>query len=295
MTRTFLAAALAATLGITACSTGSGDAAPAQNPNLASYSLTNSDLGNDFTGNFVWIRGTRSVAADGKYPCLSEFQVCVPTDAAGRTMAIQDLCPSTDTPEGTWTFEYYLAADEACAEPLGNLYCEIQRGEVLRPGSNTDQVRCTTRNADKTFDICVYDPVTGAGAGNCLPESCETVNGLNWCYDPMACGENCTEVCASLGMALIASDQVWFEAQDTEPECQAIADAFGVPQIIVDHWAWACIEDTPGVGHTAPGGLNAALYCSTWEGCPAAHRTAMDQYGIPCGDPAARRSLCPCE
>jgi hypothetical protein len=168
MTRTFLAAAIAAVVGITACGTGSGDAARTANPNLASYSLVdNGDLGNDFTGNFVWIRGTRSVAADGKYPCLSEFQACVPTDQAGKTLAIQDLCPSTDTPEGTWSFEYYLAADKACAEPLGNLYCEIERGEWLQPGANSNQVRCTTRNAEKTFDFCVYDPVTGAGLGQC--------------------------------------------------------------------------------------------------------------------------------
>jgi hypothetical protein len=166
MTGTPSAALLVAALVLGACSGGSGDAAPAADPSLASYSLS-ADLGNDFTGNHAWIRGTRSVAADGKYPCLSEFQVCVPLDQAGRTDAVQDLCPSTDTPEGTWTFEFYLASDEACAAPLGNLYCEIQRGEWLQPGSNANQVRCTTQNAEKTFEFCVYDPATGAGLGQC--------------------------------------------------------------------------------------------------------------------------------
>jgi hypothetical protein len=294
MTRTCLAALVTAVVAAAGCTSGSRDAAPAANPNLASYSLVdNGDLGNDFTGNYVWIRGTRSVAADGKYPCLSEFQVCVPTDQAGRTLAIQDLCPSTDTPEGTWSFEYYLAADKACAEPLGNLYCEIERGEWLTPGANSNQVRCTTRNAEKTFDFCVYDPVSGAGAGNCLPETCQPVNGLTWCYDPNACGQSCNEVCATFGMVPIASDVVWFEAQDTVPECQAIASAFGISGVNLDNWVYGCMEDILSP-HDLPGGLIGPLYCSTLPSCPAAHRASADRYGVPC-NVTSSRSVCPCE
>jgi len=61
----------------------------------------------------------------------------------------------------------------------------------------------------------------------------------------------------------------------------------------MNSWTYACLEDEFGA-HTAPGGLNPGLYCSTYSGCPANHRTQMDQLGFACGA-GSRRSICPCE
>jgi hypothetical protein len=126
-------------------------------------------LGNDFTGNYVRVHGVRSVPADGKYPCLNEFEVCLGLDPAGATASVQDLCPSDDTPEGTWSFTYVIFADSACTAPLANLGCIPQMDEWLHPGHNANDVVCITRNADKSFDFCVMDPVTGAGSESCPP------------------------------------------------------------------------------------------------------------------------------
>jgi hypothetical protein len=126
-------------------------------------------LGNDFTGNYVKVLGNRSVPADGKYPCINQFEVCLGLDPAGATAAIKDLCPSTNTPAGTWAFSYIIYADAQCTEALGNLGCPPTVGEVLNPGHNKNEVTCITRNADKSFDFCVMDPVTGAGSEACPP------------------------------------------------------------------------------------------------------------------------------
>lgn len=126
-------------------------------------------LGNDFTGNFVKIHGVRAPGADRKYPCISEFEVCLGLDPAGATAAIRDLCPSDDTPEGTWSFTYVIYADAACTQTLANLGCVPTMQEWLHPGANDNDVVCITRNAEKSFDFCVMDPVTGAGSEACPP------------------------------------------------------------------------------------------------------------------------------
>ena len=126
-------------------------------------------LGNDFTGNYVKIAGMRSQPADGKYPCLSQFELCLALDKDGVTEAIKNLCPSEDTPAGTRSFRYTLYADKGCIEPLGNLGCVPVEKEFLHCGANYDSVTCITRNADKTFDFCVLDPFTGAGSEACPP------------------------------------------------------------------------------------------------------------------------------
>lgn len=126
-------------------------------------------LGNDFTGNYVKISGLRSQPADGKYPCLNQFEVCLGLDPEGVTAAIKDLCPSDNTPSGTWMFRYVIYADPACTEKLENLGCEPKEAEWLHPGPNHNDVACITRNASKTFDFCVYDPETGAGSEACRP------------------------------------------------------------------------------------------------------------------------------
>lgn len=122
---------------------------------------------------------------------------------------------------------------------------------------------------------------------------CEEVNGLLWCYNDQACGQPCNEVCETIGSQPIADDTVWLEAQDTEEECRAISQAFGLgDDVIVDFFSFGCMEDAGG-NHTVGGGLIPPLWCSPFPSCPASHRTAMDQQNIPCG-PSSRRSLCPC-
>jgi len=122
---------------------------------------------------------------------------------------------------------------------------------------------------------------------------CEEVNGLLWCYNDQACGQPCNEVCAAGDLLPINDNTVWFEAQDTEEECQAISDAFGVFDTVqISNFAFACIEDEFG-NHTVGGGLIPPLFCSTASACPEFHRTDMDEVGVPCG-PDSIRSICPC-
>ena len=127
----------------------------------------NANLGNDFSGNYLWVHGTRSQPVDAKYPCLNEVTACLALDALGRSEALTDLCPSVDTPEGTWRFEYALYTDKGCSQVLANVNCLITGDEALSPGENHNLVECLTDNAWKDFYVCVYDPTTGAGIGYC--------------------------------------------------------------------------------------------------------------------------------
>ena len=122
---------------------------------------------------------------------------------------------------------------------------------------------------------------------------CHSVNGLNWCYNPDQCGEPCNQVCAAAGSVPVADDAVWFAAQDTIAECQAIATAFGVATVDFASSTYACLEDSFGT-HSSPGGLLEPLLCSSVSECPANHRTNMDQNGTSCGN-ESRRSICPCQ
>jgi len=122
---------------------------------------------------------------------------------------------------------------------------------------------------------------------------CEEVNGILWCYNDQACGQACNDVCGTIDSQPIADNTIWFEAQDTTAECQAISQAFGLGSTVnSSNHSFACLEDSGGT-HTVGGGLLAPLFCSTVAGCPADHRTKMDQLGVPCGT-GSRRSICPC-
>lgn len=154
--------ALAAALLLGACG---GDLAP----RAGGTATVEAALGGDFSGNFVKIKGVRSVPADGKYPCSSSFEACLSLDASGSTAPVRNLCPSVDDPAGTWRFEFVLYADKACANQLANLTCAPNPNETLAPGKNVNAAECYTRNADKAFDLCVVDPITGAGRENCPP------------------------------------------------------------------------------------------------------------------------------
>lgn len=129
-------------------------------------------------------------------------------------------------------------------------------------------------------------------AGTCVP-SCRIVAGIRWCYDPNNCGQACNTVCANLGLPFTIDDATWFAAQDTDAECQAIHDAFGLSGAIsLGSYAYACAENAG--PHTSPGGLVGTFYCSTFSGCPASHRTNADGLNIACGS-SSFRSVCPCQ
>jgi len=122
---------------------------------------------------------------------------------------------------------------------------------------------------------------------------CVQANGLTWCYDPNQCGQPCNSVCAAMGLTPLADDTVWFEAQNTAAECQAISDAFGVTTpVVIANYRYACLEDESGT-HSVGGGLLAPLYCSTVSTCPSKLRNTLDQHN-PCGA-SSTRSICPCE
>ena len=146
--------------------------------------------------------------------------------------------------------------------------------------------------ADEAIQIDGEDVMTIAD----LFPTCRRVNGLLWCYSNDACGEACNAVCARMGSMPIEDNTVWFEAQDTEGECDAIALAFASPGQ-VGSFQSACLTDGEGgFGHPLVG-LAGVILCSTQAGCPMAHRTLMDQLGVPCESTTgvARKSICPCK
>lgn len=127
------------------------------------------NLGNNFAGHSAQVIGVRRVPADTVYPCVSEINTCLSMTPDGNTTALKDLCPSDDTPNSTWSFQYVLYADEKCKTPLENLGCLPTMKEWLKPGDNNNDAICITRNAEKDFDFCVMDPDTGAGSAACKP------------------------------------------------------------------------------------------------------------------------------
>ena len=162
-----------AALWLNGCAKGSGDGTAAPSARGASFKAS---LSQDFSGNFLGVSGTRAVAVDAKYPCLSQVTACLALDSSGKTGPLNDLCPSVDTPQGDWSFTYGLYTDEDCTQPLGNVACVVPAAEALSPGENHNVVECLTSNAQKVFDVCLYDPVTKAGYGKCSPVNCVYTN-----------------------------------------------------------------------------------------------------------------------
>lgn len=145
--------------------------------------------GPNFKGNSVKIKGKRDLPADKKYPCESEVEKrCYkfdkdghPLDEHGNPVVFKDLCPSTNYPQATWTFDYTIYGDDKCTpgeeittgdgdDDLFNFVCHDindivsqqypnQSVEYLVPGKNHNNVICRTKNAKKTwdFDVCVEE------------------------------------------------------------------------------------------------------------------------------------------
>jgi hypothetical protein len=127
-----------------------------------------------------------------------------------------------------------------------------------------------------------------------LPDTCQNVAGIDWCFHPSECGVACNDTCGALGLTPMADKIAWLKAQDTEGECVALAYAFGNSEPVnMGGFTHACLEDSSG-DHTPGGGPVGQFYCSTYDGCPLSHLTNMDGIGTPCGG-GSRLSICPCE
>jgi hypothetical protein len=120
----------------------------------ATYALLESaGMGMPYGGAYLSVHGKRSVPADPKYSCLSEFHACLAMDPYGKTPPVDALCPSSYTPEGTWTFEYRLWKDPYCTEPMPDVTCKKHENEWLGPGKNTNVVECGEDTAEKDWDV----------------------------------------------------------------------------------------------------------------------------------------------
>lgn len=153
-----------AVVGLAGCGGGGGGGGEASTATLQA------SLGNDFGGMSVRVRGTRATPAVGTYSCLSEFDVCLPLAPSGVTQPIADLCPTVDTPVADWSFTYTLYVGKHCVSELANASCASQPATALARGDNVSAVECQTRNDQQTVDLCMVDPMTGAGRENCPEE-----------------------------------------------------------------------------------------------------------------------------
>ncbi len=194
------------------------------------------------------------------------------------------------------------AADQALtAAAAAQATADQASADAAAAQATADQASADAAAAQATADQAVAHAAAAQATAdslallvNKLHPSCRAVNGILWCYHPTECGRACDSTCAAVGLNPMADDNQWFAAQDTAAECQAISDAFGITQpVVLNSYAYACLEDAYG-SHTAGGGLVGPIFCSTDSGCPAGHRSNMDQLGTPCGA-NSRRSICPCE
>lgn len=203
-----------------------------------------------------------------------------------------------------------LNCDDDCTLPVcGDGVTNESDNEICDDAgdSSTCDADCTLATCgDGTQNIAASeacddgDGVSGDGcSSSCLVEgnfggTCRIVDGTQWCFDDDVCGQGCDDVCSALGLTIEPDDAAWFAAQDTPEECQAISDAFELlaPIDFAAH-PLGCVEDE-GLGDVVGGGLQGSLLCSSDATCPAAHRAAMDDDGINCNLPGARRSVCPC-
>ncbi len=204
-------------------------------------------------------------------------------DDGGDSMACDGDCTAVECGDGYTNMVIEecddgaesAACDADCTMAFcGDLYVNVVAGES-----------CDDGNMDPTdgCDACVAD----------TPPSCQFVNGFNWCFNPLACGESCNEVCASFGLLPAADLTAWLEAQNEQAECDAIAAAFGIMSTSMGSYTYACLED--GGGDHSMAVLNEPLYCSTYVDCPTEHLTSSDEYGMDCNAVNSFRSICPCE
>jgi hypothetical protein len=84
----------------------------------------------------------------------------------------------------------------------------------------------------------------------------------------------------------VVNQEAWFQAQNTEAKCQALADALGIDVINFYHWDSGCLEYDM---------FFEELLCSTDSECPSNHLTEIQGSSDPCDSDYSSRSICPCE
>jgi hypothetical protein len=124
-----------------------------------------------------------------------------------------------------------------------------------------------------------------------LPSVCKVVDGIVWCYDPNynpgTSATNCTAFCSSLGRPFTIDNATWFNAQNTQEKCNALAGAFGYSSSIIQvtSFTYGCAEASTPYQDSLFG---RHFICSTYQGCPEGHRSTSDpaMYWQP---------VCPCQ
>ena len=107
-------------------------------------------------------------------------------------------------------------------------------------------------------------PLRGASA------ACGYANGLTWCYAGAA-SVSCASTCAANGLTMLSDATAWFNAQNTQAKCQAIANALGSSSSVdIGGYSYACIE-------VSGGALNGGSFqCSSSSSCPASKQARED-------------------
>jgi hypothetical protein len=222
---------------------------------------------------------TDSVCGDGKcgFQCKDTFGDC--------NLKMTDGC---ETPL-LLSSEHCGACGNACTVEHGKAICDAGACKVATcdagyANCDNDAKSCETnvntdaKNCSACNKACNLGESCVGGVCTSLPASCRMVNGLKWCTNPNNTqGLNCNLTCGSVGMVPIPSNTVWYDAQDSFAECQAIRDAFGYNQAIsINGYTYGCAELKPN-----------EFICSNYTGCPQEHRTNSDG-----GD---HQGICPCQ
>ena len=186
-----------------------------------------------------------------------------------------------------------ICNNAVCKSPIncmaGTANCDGNAANGCEVNTNTD-----AKNCGGCGKACANNAPNCVG-GKCiaLPATCRIVNGIRWCFDTK-CGVPCAQTCADLGLPLTMSDADWFAAQDSQQECQAIADGFGVKQgTLLQGKIYTCLESAS-ANEVEGGPLVGPILCTSFNGCPMNLRTDMDLKGVACGAGGAH-AVCPCQ
>lgn len=211
-------AAVVACAAIAACgnaSTTSENAAAG----TATYAVSLANPTPSYLGNYIYITGKRDGIADLKYPCSSQFALCLPIDQYGVVEPIKNLCPTANdlypppkypdpwNYDGTWTFTYDLYSNPTCTNPpMENLDCPDTMNETLGIGeTKVNNIVCITHNATKDVNVCVVEPDTGAYTGTncCMPSGAVCGAGIPACCAGTTCnsGRCSAPACGTSGAA----------------------------------------------------------------------------------------------
>jgi hypothetical protein len=169
-----------------------------------------------------------------------------------------------------------------CGNACDSMTEQCMMGQCCKQGQKICNNMCTdvqsdAQNCGMCGNVCpMNNPICSSGMCINLPPGCKVVNGVTWCKDTMA-GRSCNTFCTALGFGNPQiSDNNWFAAQNTQPLCTQIGQAFGLSFNSITSYAYGCAETNAG-----------SIICSTSSSCPTAHRTQSDN--------APWTAICPCK